>query len=316
VKAGSPLAAQHLRPDAMPETKGVILDNFLPGPIIEPIESVEFIDFQSGLARLREPFPPERIEKRPQPTIDNASWKKLPRAHCNVCGGYHPLQNTIHLDFVGHANTTDRLLEVDPLWSWEPLALTEAGTPLFSDGGLWIKLTICGVTRIGFGDGSSVKEVIGDAIRNAAMRFGVALDLWSKVDLHAGTNVGTASSGRDEAGDQVHGTRGATSGGVSGQKPGAAPENDDALKSLASVCKDYGYFQSGMRELWNEWLDENPERPREDLIAAAGEDIIAFAAHLIEAAPPKSDGGSTPGAGSDQAPQPETGVVGDDEAIF
>jgi len=29
-----------------------------------------------------------------------------------------------------------------------------------------------------------VKEVIGDALRNAAMRFGCALDLWHKGDLH------------------------------------------------------------------------------------------------------------------------------------
>src|SRR5690606_32615245 len=42
---------------------------------------------------------------------------------------------------------------------------------------------ICGVTRIGVGDGKSAKECIGDAIRNAAMRFGVALDLWAKEAL-------------------------------------------------------------------------------------------------------------------------------------
>ena len=28
------------------------------------------------------------------------------------------------------------------------------------------------------------KQLISDALRNAAMRFGVALDLWSKEDLH------------------------------------------------------------------------------------------------------------------------------------
>jgi hypothetical protein len=50
-------------------------------------------------------------------------------------------------------------------------------------GNLWIKLTICGVTRLGVGDGKNAKEVIGDAIRNAAMRFGVALDLWAKENL-------------------------------------------------------------------------------------------------------------------------------------
>ena len=33
--------------------------------------------------------------------------------------------------------------------------------------------------------GDAIKEVIGDALRNAAMRFGAALDLWHKGDLHA-----------------------------------------------------------------------------------------------------------------------------------
>src|SRR5690606_24225265 len=33
--------------------------------------------------------------------------------------------------------------------------------------------------------GAREKEVIGDALRNAAMRFGAALDLWHKGDLHA-----------------------------------------------------------------------------------------------------------------------------------
>jgi hypothetical protein len=58
------------------------------------------------------------------------------------------------------------------------------------DGGLWIRLSICGVTRLGYGDsqgktgGNAVKEAIGDALRNAGMRFGAALDLWHKGDLH------------------------------------------------------------------------------------------------------------------------------------
>jgi hypothetical protein len=60
-------------------------------------------------------------------------------------------------------------------------------------GGMWIKLTIAGMTRLGYGHGAQKpgqdpgareKEVIGDALRNAAMRFGVALELWHKGELH------------------------------------------------------------------------------------------------------------------------------------
>lgn len=90
------------------------------------------------------------------------------------------------VDYVGHAAVTDRLLEFDPEWSWEPLALDELGLPaLDSQSNLWIKLTIAGVTRLGVGDGKNMKERIGDALRNAAMRFGVALDLWSKDELES-----------------------------------------------------------------------------------------------------------------------------------
>jgi hypothetical protein len=50
-------------------------------------------------------------------------------------------------------------------------------------------LTVCGVSRIGYGfpermkGGNAKKEAIGDAIRNAAMRFGIGLEFWHKGDL-------------------------------------------------------------------------------------------------------------------------------------
>ena len=110
--------------------------------------------------------------------------------------GHLPKGGT-QLDYVGHAAVTDRLLEVDPLWSWEPVAFTEAGLPLVhyrdkpAEAVLWIRLTVCGHQRLGVGIVSAgafelEKQLISDAIRNAAMRFGVALDLWAKEDLNAG----------------------------------------------------------------------------------------------------------------------------------
>jgi hypothetical protein len=138
---------------------------------------------------LRKPFPDDAVGKLVKPTISNEDWKKLPKSKCSVCGGYHPLQNMIHLDFVGHANVTDRLNSVDPNWTWEPMATTENGLPLADkEGNLWIKLTVLGVTRPGVGDGKNMKERIGDAIRNGAMRFGVALNLWSKEELESSTH--------------------------------------------------------------------------------------------------------------------------------
>jgi hypothetical protein len=102
------------------------------------------------------------------------------------------------LTYMGHAAVTARLLDCDPTWSWEPFAVDEHGLPaceLNSEGypvGLWIRLTVLGVTRPGYGSvvakkNESVKELIGDAIRNAAMRFGVGLELWHKGDLNEDT---------------------------------------------------------------------------------------------------------------------------------
>ena len=145
----------------------------------------------AGLALLRQEFPPHQISKLPKPTISNEEWKKLPKAKCEECGGYHATSKTIHLDYVGHAALTDRLLDCDPNWTWEPLSLGPDGYPVIDkNGGMWIKLTVCGVTRLGYGDsqgktgGNAIKECIGDALRNAAMRFGAALELWHKGSLH------------------------------------------------------------------------------------------------------------------------------------
>ena len=147
----------------------------------------------TNLAKLREPFPAHHISKLPKPTAAQtdevkANYRKGIR--CQVCGGWHH-PDVVHLDYVGHAALTDRLLDTDPAWTWEPLALGPDGTPVVdNDGGMWIKLTVCGITRLGYGDaqgkkgGNAVKERIGDALRNAAMRFGAALDLWHKGELH------------------------------------------------------------------------------------------------------------------------------------
>lgn len=147
---------------------------------------------KTGLALLREPFPSNQISELPKPTRQQTDMVKADFKlgfRCLLCGTWHH-KDVVHLKFVGHAALTDRLLDADPEWNWEPLSLDANGQPVFKDGGMWIKLTVCGVTRLGFGDadgktgGNAIKEVIGDALRNAAMRFGAALDLWHKGDLH------------------------------------------------------------------------------------------------------------------------------------
>ncbi len=147
----------------------------------------------TGLALLREPFLPNQISRLPKPTkkqTDIVRNNYQEGIRCDECGGWHH-PKVVHLDYVGHAALTDRLLDCDPEWNWEPVATDEHGRPIFdNNGGMWINLTVCGVTRLGYGDapgkngGNAIKEVIGDSLRNAAMRFGAALDLWHKGELH------------------------------------------------------------------------------------------------------------------------------------
>ena len=93
------------------------------------------------------------------------------------------------LDFVGHADVTKMLIEIDPAWSMEPVAFDADGLPAYRvENGMahmscW--MTIHGVRRLGIGSvlhnkPDLLKELMSDAIRNCAMRFGICLSLWTK----------------------------------------------------------------------------------------------------------------------------------------
>jgi hypothetical protein len=95
----------------------------------------------------------------------------------------------MQLDFVGHADVTKMLIEIDSCWSWEPVAFDADGLPAYRvENGMahmagW--LTVHGVRRLGIGSVAHnkpdlLKELASDFLRNAAMRFGVCLSLWTK----------------------------------------------------------------------------------------------------------------------------------------
>lgn len=97
----------------------------------------------------------------------------------------------IQLDYVGHADITRILLEIDPCWTIEPAAVDDSGLPAVRDNGRMVEaafwLTVLGHRRYCIGSvetrkaqGDLSKELLSDAIRNGAMRFGIALSLWSK----------------------------------------------------------------------------------------------------------------------------------------
>ena len=172
-----------------------------------PLDMIEKLPKQLQRApRQGEPPLPKFDCKAGHPQRDSASADGI------YCGGFHA--RSIHLDYIGHAGITERLNSVDPYWDYDFMhvdlpdwtraavahlygagqieeasrLIKQHGTPQSRDGGYWITLTILGITRKGFGDASgksganATKEVIGDALRNAAMRFGVATYLWSKSD--------------------------------------------------------------------------------------------------------------------------------------
>ena len=236
------------------------------------------------LRELRKPFPPELVGKLPRVTCGDCSDRrkecgKHNKVKCGICGAYVS-EKHIHIDYVGHADVTSKLLEVDPEWNWEPKAEDERGMPVFdldregSPVGMWIKLSVGGVTRLGYGSCPSgqpdaVKVLIGDALRNAAMRFGVALDLWAKGDRadptaeNATASAGQAKRGSQSAGDVFEnatparpGQNGGSGNGQRGQVsrpaqpvPAAAPDAPQDIDPDAQVFADEAHGALTLNEL-------------------------------------------------------------------
>jgi len=261
----------------------------------------------AGLTALREAFPPEAIGKLPRSTCQDCSAKdgrkdaceRHPnRSTCSVCGNYHNTASTIHLDFVGHADVTARLLAVDPEWTWEP-AENGPGGPSISastdrDGNLWIRLTVLGVTRIGVGDGKNAKERIGDALRNAAMRFGVALDLWAKGDREW---AHTEKTGTDRHPDE------ATGPAPQADPPWTGPSTAESLAALRMHAEtagvDFDAFTAKKRQehggITVEELDRMPA-------AMAYQWERQVAAYLRDNPPEAAPAETAPDAAGEQAP--------------
>jgi hypothetical protein len=238
-----------------------------------------------GLAKLREKFEPHQISKLPKPfKRDSAKGKCKPKSQGgdapdwqdHFCGGYHGLP-AVHLDYVGHAALTDRLLDVDPEWSWEPMGTTPEGLPAMN-GGLWIKLTVCGVSRYGFGSadgksgGDAVKEMIGDALRNAAMRFGAALELWHKGDLRADEELEDKPKAKGPPANDPNGGN-----GKDAPFPQGPAKNKTELKAM---CR-------------NLWRDVEGSGDTDELeILLASKETTAVVAQMMKALPHWWDGGT------------------------
>lgn len=92
------------------------------------------------------------------------------------------------LDFVGHADITKILIEIDPNWRWVPCGWVEGRPAIHVENGIavmWGELQLLGHARLGVGSVAADKpdrdkELVSDFLRNAAMRYGICLGLWTK----------------------------------------------------------------------------------------------------------------------------------------
>jgi hypothetical protein len=106
-------------------------------------------------------------------------------------------RNGINLAYVSHADITKILIEVDPAWSWQPIEWVNGRPAINVENGtatMWGTLTLLGKPMLGVGSVRADKqdldkELVGDFLRNAAMRFGIALSLWSKQDWSDNTTI-------------------------------------------------------------------------------------------------------------------------------
>jgi hypothetical protein len=144
----------------------------------------------------------------------------------------------MQLDFVGHADVTKMLIEIDPEWTWEPTAFDANGLPAYRvENGMahmagW--LTILGVRRLGIGSvmhnkPDLLKELISDFIRNASMRFGVCLSLWTKQEWDDVSHTPTTSAPKP-----------APVAKVEPAKPSDPLVSMDNIKRFVEACKTAG----------------------------------------------------------------------------
>jgi hypothetical protein len=138
------------------------------------------------------------------------------------------------LDFVGHADITRILIEIDPYWSWEPCGWVQGRPAIHVENGtatMWGWLTVLGKELLGVGSvradkGDYEKELIGDFLRNASMRFGISLNLWTK------------NQWADLDGDKPRGSSPAQKPAPKPAMPDDSPLTEDQINAFNKACVD------------------------------------------------------------------------------
>ena len=194
---------------------------------------------------------------------DESIVSKLPKKFKKADGSY----GSIELDYVGHAEVTRMLIETDPFWHWAPIGWSEAGSPLISISNgtatMWGQLTVLDKTMLGVGTCSAdkpeySKELISDFLRNAAMRFGICLSLWSKSEWESETIPTKSTTSTSEK-----------------SKTPIAPVNIEKLRSELSeeIAKLSDSKKAKLKDLW-----QKSDLPK---LTTLSEENISIASGLV-----------------------------------
>lgn len=139
----------------------------------------------------------------------------------------------IMLDFVGHADVNKALIEIDPLWTWQPVAWDDDGMPKIKIANgvatMWGIMTIHGKQMLGVATVQAnkpdlYKELASDFLRNAAMRFGIYLSLWTKNEWEEQATPEKPTTRKAKADKTEDDTM--------------RPAHPDALKKFVAVCAE------------------------------------------------------------------------------
>ena len=182
----------------------------------------------------------------------------------------------IQLDFVGHADITRILIEIDSMWYWEPIKFDDDGLPAYRvENGMAHmagRLVIHGVERIAIGSAPHnkpdlLKELLSDFLRNGAMRFGISLNLWTKNEWE---DLGGAPA-------PVKSSRGMATPAPASKKPAIKqPLSDEQIQQFKDACAAKGIDPAVVAK--NAGIDEGRAWVEADLAAlrTAFKDLVSF----------------------------------------
>lgn len=184
---------------------------------------------------LAKPFDSQQVGKLPRggDDVPKGQWSR-----CRECKQKTP-PNHFHVDYIGHAVVTDRLNSVvGPAgWSWTLVTVErDQGGRLLAVVGEMTVLEHTKGPEIGtpaqtqreYGD--ALKSAISDYICRAAMRFGVALDLWAKQQLES------ASAATQESEDNALTDSSPSPRGVAEGRDSSGPSSGDGEVAAAQAA--------------------------------------------------------------------------------